>query len=163
MNLKIKNPDGSPAPFQPFADPRVRKAFASSLDTADIRRNVFNGFAEPNSWGLTPAQFGYDPSIKPGYKYDLDTAKKLLLEAGKELGFGPDKPKDMVLISNATAPWRGYIATQLASNINKLNVGLKLDVKALSFTEYVTRGARTSRASASTRASRSPPIRTRGS
>jgi ABC-type transport system substrate-binding protein len=43
----------------------------------------------------------------------------------------------MVLISNATAPWQGYIATQLASNINKLNVGLKLDVKALSFTEYV--------------------------
>ncbi len=137
MNLKIKNPDGSLAAFQPFADLRVRKAFASALDTADIRRNVFNGFAEPNSWGLTPAQFGYDPSIKPGYKYDLDAAKKLLLEAGKELGFGPDKPRDMVLISNATAPWQGYIATQLASNISKLNVGLKLDVKALSFTEYV--------------------------
>ena len=137
MNLKIKNPDGSLAAFQPFADIRVRKAFASALDTADIRRNVFNGFAEPNSWGLTPAQFGYDPSIKPAYKYDLEAAKKLLLDAGKELGFGPDKPRDIVLISNAAAPWQGYIATQLASNINKLNVGLKLDVKALSFTEYV--------------------------
>src|SRR5207237_2112041 len=36
MNLKIKNPDGSLAAFQPFADIRVRKAFASAIDTADI-------------------------------------------------------------------------------------------------------------------------------
>jgi peptide/nickel transport system substrate-binding protein len=137
MNLKIKNPDGSLAAFQPFADPRVRRAFASSIDTADIRRNVFNGFAEPTAWGLTPAQFGYDPKIKPAYSYDPETAKKLLLEAGKDLGFGPDKPKDLVLISNAAAPWQGYIATQVAANVNKLDAGLKLDVKALSFTEYV--------------------------
>ena len=137
MNLKIKNPDGSLAPFQPFADPRVRKAFASSLDTADIRRNVFNGFAEPNSWGLTPAQFGYDAHVKPAYSFDLDTAKRLLTDAGKELGFGPDKPRDLVIIYNASAPWQGYIATQVAANINKMNAGLKLDVKALSFTEYV--------------------------
>ena len=119
-------------------DGDIQDSYAPCTDARlSYVRDVFNGFAEPNSWGLTPAQFGYDPSIKPGYKYDLDTAKKLLLEAGKELGFGPDKPRDMVLISNATAPWQGYIATQLASNISKLNVGLKLDVKALSFTEYV--------------------------
>lgn len=137
MNLKIKNPDGSLAAFQPFQDIRVRKAFASALDLTDIRRNVFNGFAEPTSWGLTPAQFGYDPGVKAAYAFDLEQAKKLLLEAGKELGFGPDKPKDLVIISNAAAPWQGYIATQVAANINKLNAGLRLDVKALSFTEYV--------------------------
>ena len=137
MNLKIKNPDGSLAAFQPFADVRVRKAFASAIDTVDIRRNVFNGFAEATSWGMTQAQFGYDPSVKPGYAFNLDNAKKLLLDAGKELGFGPDKPKDLVLISNAAAPWQGYIATQVAANVNNMNAGLKLDVKALSFTEYV--------------------------
>lgn len=137
MNLKIKNPDGSLAPFQPFQDARVRKAFASAIDTADIRRNVFNGFAQPTSWGLTPAQFGYDPGVKASYAYNLDQARRLLLEAGKDVGFGPDKPKDLVLIYNAAAPWQGYIATQVAANIAKLNVGLRLDVKALSFTEYV--------------------------
>jgi ABC-type transport system substrate-binding protein len=137
MNLKIKNPDGSLAPFQPFQDLRVRKAFASALDTADIRRNVFNGFAEPTSWGLTPAQFGYDPGVKAAYAFNLDATKKLLLEAGKDLGFGPDKPRDLLVIYNAAAPWQGYIATQVAANVNKLNAGLKLDVKALSFTEYV--------------------------
>jgi peptide/nickel transport system substrate-binding protein len=137
MNLKMKNPDGSLAAFQPFQDIRVRKAFSSALDTTDIRRNVFNGFAEPSSWGLTPAQFGYDPNVKPGYSFNVEQAKKLLLEAGKDVGFGPDKPKDLTVIYNATAPWQGYIATQVAANINKMNVGLKLDVKALSFTEYV--------------------------
>jgi len=137
MNLKIKNPDGSPAAFQPFQDIRVRKAFASALDTADIRRNVFNGFAEPITWGLTPAQFGYDRNVKPAYAFNLEQAKRLLTEAGKDLGFGPDRPRDLVVIYNAAAPWQGYIATQVASNINKLNVGLKLDVRALSFTEYV--------------------------
>ena len=137
MNVKMKNPDGTPAAFQPFQDIRVRRAFAASVDTADIRRNVFNGFAEPISWGLTPAQFGYDPKIKAAYAFDLEQAKKLLLEAGRDVGFAPDKPKDLVVIYNAAAPWQGYIATQVAANINKLNVGLKLDVKALSFTEYV--------------------------
>ena len=137
MSVKIKNPDGSVAPFQPFQDARVRKAFASAIDTADIRRNVFNGFAEPITWGLTPAQFGYDPKVKASYAFNLDLARKLLLEAGRDLGFGPDRPRDMVIIYNAAAPWQGYIATQVAANINKLNVGLKLDVKALSFTEYV--------------------------
>lgn len=137
MNVKMKNPDGSPAPFQPFQDARVRRAFASSIDTADIRRNVFNGFAEATTWGLTPAQFGYDPKVKAGYAFNLEQANKLLLEAGKDLGFGPDKPKDLVIIYNAAAPWQSYIATHVASNINKLNVGLKIDVKALSFSEYV--------------------------
>jgi len=137
MSVKIKNPDGSVAPFQPFRDARVRKAFASAIDTADIRRNVFNGFAEPITWGLTPAQFGYDPKVKASYAFNLDLARKLLLEAGRDLGFGPDRPRDMVIIYNAAAPWQGYIATQVAANVNKVNVGLKLDVKALSFTEYV--------------------------
>jgi peptide/nickel transport system substrate-binding protein len=137
MSVKIKNPDGSVAPFQPFKDARVRRAFASAIDTADIRRNVFNGFAEPITWGLTPAQFGYDPKVKASYAFNLDLARKLLLEAGRDLGFGPDHPRDMVIIYNAAAPWQGYIATQVAANVNKLNVGLKLDVKALSFTEYV--------------------------
>jgi peptide/nickel transport system substrate-binding protein len=137
MNLKIKNPDGTPAAFQPFQDVRVRKAFASALDAADIRKNVFNGFAEPMTWGLTPAQFGYDPNVKTAYAFDLDHARKLLLDAGKELGFGPDKPRDMTIIYNAAAPWQGYIATQVAANISGLNAGLKLDVKPLSFSEYV--------------------------
>jgi peptide/nickel transport system substrate-binding protein len=137
MNLKIKNPDGSLAAFQPFQDARVRKAFASVVDTADIRRNVFNGFAQPIAWGLTPAQFGYDPNVKASYSFNPEQARKLLLEAGKDLGFGPDKPRDLVIIYNAAAPWQGYIATQVASNLGKLNVGLRADVKALSFTEYV--------------------------
>lgn len=87
--------------------------------------------------GADPAQVGYDPNVKPAYAFNLDNAKKLLTEAGKDLGFGPDKPKDLVIIYNAAAPWQGYIATQVAANVNKLNAGLKLDVKALSFTEYV--------------------------
>lgn len=137
MNEKIQNPDGTPAAFQPFADIRVRKAFADVLNDADIRRNVFNGFAEPITWGLTPAQFGYDPKTTKSYAYNLAEARTLLVAAGKDLGFSPDHPKDMDIIYNAAAPWQGYIATEVAANLNGLNVGLKMNVKALSFTEYV--------------------------
>jgi len=137
MNEKIQNPDGSPAAFQPFADNRVRKAFAEVLNSTDVRRNVFNGFAEPITWGLTPAQFGYDPKLTKSYSYNPAEAKQLLLEAGKDLGFSADHPKGMDIIYNAAAPWQGYIATQVAANINGLNIGLQMNVKALSFTEYV--------------------------
>ena len=82
----------------------MRKAFASAVDAADIRRNVFNGFAEPTTWGLTPAQFGYDHNVKTAYAFDLAKAKELLLAAGKDVGFTPDKPRDMLIIYNATAP-----------------------------------------------------------
>jgi hypothetical protein len=89
------------------------------------------------SKGDSTLKFGYDPKVKASYAFDLAESKKLLLEAGKERGFGPDRPRDLVIIYNAAAPWQGYIATQVASNINGLNAGLRLDVKALSFTEYV--------------------------
>ena len=107
------------------------------MNTDDIRRNVYNGFAEPITWAMTPAQFGYDANVKSAYSFDLNAAKELLVAAGKDLGFGPDKPRDMLILYNAAAPWQGYIVTQVAANINQLDVGLKLDVKALSFTEYV--------------------------
>jgi ABC-type transport system substrate-binding protein len=115
----------------------VRKAFASAINTDDIRRNVYNGFAEPITWAMTPAQFGYDANLKSAYSFDLNAAKESLVAAGKDLGFGPGKPRDMLILYNAAAPWQGYIVTQVAANINQLDVGLKLDVKALSFTEYV--------------------------
>ena len=38
----------------------------------------------------------------------------------------------MLILYNAAAPWQGYIVTQVAANINQMDVGLKLDVKALS-------------------------------
>ncbi len=137
MNFHIKNPDGSPAEFQPFRDIRVRKAFASAMDNADICRNALNGFVVPTNWGLTPTQFGYDPKVTAAYSFDLNEARRLLAAAGREAGFGPGKPRNMTIVYNAAAPWQGYAARHVAANINRCDVGLNLDVKPLAFDAYV--------------------------
>jgi ABC-type transport system substrate-binding protein len=130
MNLKVKNPDGTLNAFQPFQDVRVRKAFASAIDTADIRRNVFNGFAEPTSWGLTPAQFGYDAAVKAAYSFNLEQAKKLFRSRKKTWA----ARQALDLVSSTThAP--GGTSRRRSRKHQNLNVSRW--TSALSFTEYV--------------------------
>ena len=53
------------------------------MSTDDIHRNVYNGFAEPITWAMTPAQFGYDPNAKSAYSFDLSAAKQYSTAASK--------------------------------------------------------------------------------
>ena len=137
MNLKIKNPDGSAGGLPALPG----HAGAQGVRLGDRHRRHpaqrVQRVRRADNLGPDARPVRLRSEGEDIYSFDLDLAKKLLLEAGKDVGFAPDKPRDMVIIYNAAAPWQGYIATQVAANINKLNVGLKLDVKALSFTEYV--------------------------
>lgn len=77
---------GSYYTFQPFADLRLRLAFADAVNITDIMATVNNkmGDAAINAIapGLPPAG-SFFPNDKPTYNYNLDNAANLLLEAMK--------------------------------------------------------------------------------
>jgi peptide/nickel transport system substrate-binding protein len=65
----------------PTKDLRVREAIAHAIDRDTIVEALLKGYAKPVNEPLTPASFGYDPTI-PAYGYDPARARALLLAAG---------------------------------------------------------------------------------
>jgi peptide/nickel transport system substrate-binding protein len=70
----------------PLQDKRVRQAINYAVDKESIIKHILEGYTTPLGTPLSPAIFGYDPSIKP-YPYDPEKAKALLKEAGYGNGF----------------------------------------------------------------------------
>lgn len=73
----------------PFADPRVRRAVDLALDRDELVRELRQGFGEPRGQMVDRNVFGYDPEIAVPER-DLDTARRLLAEAGYPDGFAVD-------------------------------------------------------------------------
>jgi len=81
----------------PFNDIRVRKAMQKALNLKEIADYYYKGKADSEHYGIggpTVVQLGYDvsfkdwpESVKEGYRYDPEAAKKLLKEAGYPNGF----------------------------------------------------------------------------
>lgn len=65
----------------PLTDRRVREAAAYAIDKTLLVSALLKGYAKPVNEPLTPASFGYDPSI-PSYPYDPARARALLKQAG---------------------------------------------------------------------------------
>ncbi len=65
----------------PTKDVRVREAIAHAIDRDTIVEALLKGYAKPVNEPLTPASFGYDPTI-PAYGYDPAKARELLKQAG---------------------------------------------------------------------------------
>jgi len=122
FNQKIRGPDRKPQAFQPFADVRIRKAFALAFNRTAFVHDVLQDFGVPATQMIPPGMFGYDPNIQPT-PYDPDAAKKLLLEAGAN----PINPENAFDAENTKTVEFSYIlgytadeaaATILASTIN---------------------------------------------
>ena len=71
-------------PGAPFEDPRTREAFKLALDREQLVNSVYSGYgAVANDIGVFP-QFDAAAGDPPVRKRDLERAKQLLKEAGKE-------------------------------------------------------------------------------
>jgi peptide/nickel transport system substrate-binding protein len=71
----------------PFKDVRVRKAFAHAIDTKAIQRVVMRGASTPTGLMIAPGINGFQDNMNTPYKFDPETSKKLLAEAGYAEGF----------------------------------------------------------------------------
>ena len=71
----------------PFDDPRVRRAFAHTVDIEILANEVLHGYEPPATGGLIPPGLaGHSPEI--ALPYDPTQARKLLAEAGYSAGRG---------------------------------------------------------------------------
>jgi peptide/nickel transport system substrate-binding protein len=71
----------------PFKDLRVRQALYHAIDIEGIKRAVMRGLAEPTGAIIAPQVNGWTKEAHQRLPYSVDTAKKLLAEAGYPNGF----------------------------------------------------------------------------
>jgi oligopeptide transport system substrate-binding protein len=108
---------------KPFDNPKVRRAFAMSVDK-DLFPKILKGNQIPRSSWIPEGMLGYNPAI--GFKTDVAAAKKLLAEAGYPEGKGFPS----VVMMYDTRDENKTIAEALQQMWRKnLNVDLKIETQ----------------------------------
>ncbi len=103
---------------EPFTDPRVRQAFAMSIDRGKIVENITKGGQIPAYSFTPPNTAGYTPEAK--IIYDIEKARKLLALAGYPNG--KDFPETEILYNTSEGHRKIAVAIQqmwkTALNVN---------------------------------------------
>jgi peptide/nickel transport system substrate-binding protein len=77
---------GQPLARNPLKDIRVRRAISLAINRQALVERVMDGGAVPASQMAPEGFFGFNPELRPD-PFDLDTARRLLAEAGYPNGF----------------------------------------------------------------------------
>ncbi|MGA2551148.1 MAG: ABC transporter substrate-binding protein [Burkholderiaceae bacterium] len=113
----------------PFKDKRVRQAFYQAIDIETIKSKVMRGASTPTGLMIAPGVHGFDASLNKRIPYDLEAAKKLMVEAGYPNGFqvGMNCPNDRYVNDVEICQ---AISAMLAK------IGVKIDLMAESKATY---------------------------
>ena len=114
-NVKGKNP---------FKDKRVRQAFYQAIDIAGIQKTVMRGASRPTGLLVGPGINGWTAELDKRLPYDVDTARKLMAEAGYANGFevSMNCPNDRYVND-------GLICQSVAANLARIGVKINLVVE----------------------------------
>ncbi len=116
---------------EPFGDPIVRQAFATAIDRESWTELVKNGVGEPATGWLPPGLPGYDPGVGSDYRFDAETAKTLLAEAGYPGGEG----FPVVSLTYVAAGDQGLMAQFLQSQLLE-HLGIEMGLNPLDPPSY---------------------------
>lgn len=116
---------------KPFDDIRVRKAFALAIDRTQFPTILGGGQIPLYSW-VPKGMLGYAENI--GLKYDPETARKLLAEAGYPNGKNFPKvvmaydtrDDNKVIAENLESQWKGTLGVEVDIENSEWKVHLKM-------------------------------------
>jgi peptide/nickel transport system substrate-binding protein len=108
----------------PFKDKRVRQAFYQAIDIEGIKKTVMRGASTPVALLLPPQVNGYAPDLGKRLPYDVEAAKKLMVEAGYPSGFEVKMncPNDRYVNDSE-------ICQAVAANLSKIGVKINLEAE----------------------------------
>lgn len=114
-NIKGKNP---------FKDKRVRQAFYQAIDIDAIRTRVMHNSAIPAALMIPPQVHAYPKDLSKRLPYNVETAKRLLAEAGYPSGFEVKMncPNDRYVNDSA-------ICQAVAANLARIGVKIELEAE----------------------------------
>jgi peptide/nickel transport system substrate-binding protein len=118
-------PESSVKGRNPFADRRVREAFAHAIDEPAIIAKVMRGHATPAALLVAPGVNGFDAALDQRPPYDPVQARRLLAEAGFPNGFetGMDCPTDRYVNDEA-------ICEEVVAMLAKIGVTVRLHAQS---------------------------------
>ncbi len=109
----------------PLKDRNVRMALNYCIDTSKLIKYVYKGNGKQLATITMPEEFGFNPILKP-YPYDIDRAKKIMLEAGHPNGF------EITLLTFKDLETLGIaVKNQLAT------LGIKVKMVFISRSDYI--------------------------
>jgi len=127
-----------------FRDKNFRKAIAQSIDKQTIINNVMNGIGYPQDAAMEKAAVIFHNPFVTRYEYDLNEAKRILVDAGYKDNDGDgiieDKggnPIKFTLITNADNTIRQSIGTIIVTDLKKL--GMDVSFTPMEFNSMVTK------------------------
>lgn len=120
----------------PFKDKRVRQAFYQAIDIEGIDKTVMRGAATPVALLIPPQVNGFDATLSKRLPFNVDAAKKLLVEAGYPNGF-----EVKLNCSNDRYVNDERICQAVAANLSKIGVKINLEAetKGTYFPKILTR------------------------
>ena len=110
-----------------MADENIRKAVQAAINRDLINQNFYNGEATLLNGVLPPAIPGYNEE-QPEIKYDVETAKKLLKDAGHE------SDVTLTILQNGESSYTHPINEMIQSMLGE--VGIKAEIKNMDMTSY---------------------------
>lgn len=115
----------------PFDDPKVRLAFAKSIDTKKIAQVVYKDMVD-TATGILPQAFpGFNADLK-GIEYDPEGAKKLLAESKYASGL-PD-----IVWSTVGGGGTAGSDTQAIAEMLKENLGANISIEQTDWATYLS-------------------------
>jgi peptide/nickel transport system substrate-binding protein len=120
----------------PFKDKRVRQAFYQAIDIETIKNKVMRGASTPTALMMAPGVHGYVAALNKRLPYDVEAAKKLMVEAGYPNGFevSMNCPNDRYVNDSE-------ICQAVAAMLARINVKINLqaETKNLYFPKILSR------------------------
>jgi peptide/nickel transport system substrate-binding protein len=121
----------------PFDQVEVRQAMNYGIDKAAILKTLYYDVFQVAGSPISPATFGYDPSIENIYTYDPAKAQQLLDQAGWTMGPNGVRAKNgqpfaIKCIISATQPEYASISQIIQAQLKTM--GIQMDIQAIAGT-----------------------------